>query len=167
MIRSTETWPCRQTPKKESDQFAWGLLLAGLSHLICMSQENISSDKQLAQVASDLTDHEIQQVFRIVTSVRDRYAMKQNTPENLEAMRDEVLTRLAEINVLATFDPTPAFYGEPPAFEILGKVSGDSIHKYGFDHERKQYEVIKSKERGEDYLGQRESYNKLKPRKDK
>lgn len=139
-----------------------GLLSAGLSHLIGMH-----SDRAFSQSASDLTDHEIQQTFKIVELVRLKYAGKPNTSENLEQLRDEVLTRLAEdVNILASFDPAPCFYGEPPILEILGKVTGDGLYKDGFDHEKKQYEVIKSKERGEDYLGQKESYDKLKPKKD-
>jgi hypothetical protein len=96
-----------------------------------------------------------------------KYANKPNTADNLERLRDEVLTRLSEINILATLDPAPCFYGEPPIVEIIGKVATDPIHKVGMDHEKKRYEVLKSKERNEDYLGQKERYNKLKPRKDK
>lgn len=126
----------------------------------------MNSDKAFSQTANDLTDHEIQQTFKIVELIRLKYAGKANTPENLEQLRDEVLTRLAEdVNILASFDPAPCFYGEPPILEILGKVQTDSLYKDGFDHEKKRFEVIKSKERGEDYLGQKESYNKLKPRK--
>lgn len=126
-----------------------------------MSQDNL---KELAKVATDLTDHDVMIVGKIVGDLMAKYSDKPNTPENLDHLRDEALTRLAEAGILATLDPAPCFYGEPPVLEILGKV-GDPGFTAEFDHERKQYEVIKSKERGEDYLGQKESYNKLKPRK--
>lgn len=124
--------------------------------------DKISSGKELAQVASDLTDEEIQKTVTIVNYTRSKYAGKSNTVQNLEALRDEILTRLSDIGVLATIDPAPAYYGEPPIVEIIGKVGTDPIHKYGFDHERKSAEVNKAKELNEDYRGQKEPYNKRK-----
>lgn len=118
--------------------------------------------KDFAHSAAELTDSEITKVFRVVEAVRLNYAGKKNTPENLDALRDEALTRLMEIGVLATLDPAPCFYGEPPVLEIIGKVSGDAIYKDGFDHERKGYEVNKANERNEDWLGQKEALNKRK-----
>lgn len=105
----------------------------------------------------DLTDHEIQQTVNIIHNAQRKYAGRSNSPENLEKLRDEVLTRLTDLNILATFDPTPCFYGEPPAVEILGKVSTDPIHKFGYDHEQKAWEVQKANEKGEDFLGQDKS----------
>lgn len=119
----------------------------------------IRTGKQLAQTATDLSDEEIADTFILIEEVRQKYAGKPNTHMNLEALRDEVVTRLADKNILATLDPAPCFYGEPPIVEIIGKVSTDPIHKYGFDHERKQFEVVKSKERKEDYYGQKERRN--------
>jgi hypothetical protein len=119
-------------------------------------------DKNFALAAVDLTDREIQATLKVVEAVRLKYAGLPNTADNLEALRDEVLTRLMDINVLATLDPAPCFYGEPPELEIIGKIKGDPIEKYGFDHEQKQYEVLKSKERGEDFLGQKENIDKRK-----
>lgn len=124
-------------------------------------------DKNFAYAAMDLTDREITQVFQILSVVRAKYAGKPNTADNLDALRDEALTRLMEIGILATLDPAPCFYGDPPTIEILGKVKGDAIEKQGFDHEQKGWEVNKAKDRGEDWLGQKESVDKLKPRTDK
>ena len=125
-----------------------------------IKDDRIRSDKQLADFASDLTDEEIMNTARIVRGIQQKYAGKPNTEQNLEHLRDELLTKLAEINVLATVDPSPCFYGEPPIVEIVGKLGGDPIHKYGFDHERKRHEVLESKKRNEDYRGQKEPYNK-------
>lgn len=127
----------------------------------------VTSGKEFAAKASDLTDDEIQKSYRVITEVQRKYANKPNTRIWLDQLRDEVLTRLSEVGILATFDPTPCFYGEPPALEILGKVSTDPIHKHGFDHEKKEYEVRKATERGEDFLGQKETPNtRGKRRKD-
>src|SRR3954470_21621841 len=124
------------------------------------------ADKDLAHAATDLTDREITNVIQTVERVRLKYAGRANTPENLEHLRDEALTRLMEIGVLATLDPAPCFYGQPPVLEIIGKVSGDPIEKVGFDHEQKGWEVNKANTRGEDWLGQKEKPDKLK-KKDK
>src|SRR4051794_38110041 len=122
-----------------------------------LHDDRMDIGKDLAHAAGDLTDSDITKVFRIVEQVRVRYAGKTNTAENLEALRDEVLTKLSDIGILATLDPTPCFYGEPPTLEVLGKVAGHADHKYGFDHEKKGWEVRKSVERNEQWLGEKEA----------
>jgi hypothetical protein len=110
----------------------------------------------------DLTDEEIQKAFEIIMVTQNRYAMKTFTRENLEALNDEITYRLAEeIGIIATVDFVPALRGEPPIVDLsLGKVSGDPIHKYGFDHEKKQWEVRKATERGEEFLGEEKARSK-------
>jgi hypothetical protein len=116
----------------------------------------VHSGKELALNAIDLTDEEVAKSVSIVYELQQKYATRAFTEANLDALRDEVLTRLAEVGVLATFDPAPCLHGEPPVVEFLGKVSGDkTFHTEGLDHERKQWEVLKAKERGEDYYGQK------------
>lgn len=124
----------------------------------------IRSGKELAGVATDLQESEIQQVAVVVYDIQRRYAHRPNTAANLEALRDEVLTKLADIGILATVDPTPCFYGEPPVVEIVGKI-GDPGFKKEFDHEKKGWEVRKATARGEDYLGQKEAPNKRRAKK--
>lgn len=123
------------------------------------------STEELARMAIDLTDYEVSQVGRIVGELVRKYGTRPNTAENLDQLRDEALTRFMEMGILATLDPAPCFYGEPPVLEIIGKVAGDPIHKEGFDHERKTYEVRKANSRGEDYLGQREPANNTAKRR--
>jgi len=127
-----------------------------------MSQTDdiITSTKQLAGFAQDLSDIEVGQVGKLIGKIQMKYGKRANTPENLEQLRDEVVTRLAEeMGILATLDPTPCFHGEPPIVEIVGKVSGHSFHKDGFDHERKYWEVQQANKKGEAYLGQKEKSN--------
>lgn len=125
----------------------------------------ITTGKDFAGFATELLDSEVQQAVAVIVSVQEQYKHRANTAANLEMLRDETLERLAAIGILATLDPTPCFYGEPPVLEILGKVKGDSIHKEGFDHEKKGYEVRKSVQRGEDFLGQKERVNPRRPKK--
>ena len=127
-----------------------------------MSQTDdiITSTEQLAGFAAELTDYEVGEVGKIIGSIQRKFAHRPNTPEVLDQLRDEVITRLAEqLNILATLDPTPCFHGEPPIVEIVGKVAGDGIHKEGFDHERKYWEVQKANDLGEAYRGQKEKHN--------
>lgn len=128
-----------------------------------LPDDKIQSTSQLAQVATDLTDEEVGRVGAIVAQVQQKYAGRANTAKNLEDLRDEVLTRLAEINILATLDPSPVFYGEPPTLEIIGHIAASNDGM--FDHEKKQHEVVKAKELNEDYRGQKESYNKRRLKK--
>lgn len=121
--------------------------------------------KDFAYAAADLTDEEVTKLFRVVEEVRYKYSGKPNTADNLEHLRDETLTRLMDIGILATLDPAPCFYGEPPVIEVIGKVATDALHRHGFDHERKGWEVNKANERNEDWLGQKEAVNKRKDNK--
>lgn len=116
----------------------------------------VRSGKELALNATDLTDEEVKDAFAVVVQLQQKWATRPFTESNLEALRDEALTRLAEIGVLATFDPAPCLHGEPPVVEFLGKVASDNVfHTEGFDHEKKQWEVRKANERKEDYHGQK------------
>lgn len=130
------------------------------------TESKISSLKDLSRATTlELTDSEVQEVFQIITSIQGRYALKLSTPENLDALRDEVLTRLAEKGVLATFDPVPIMNGEPPTVEIIGKVAGDASYKYGHDHEKAQWEIQRANTRNEEVLGQKERINARRPKK--
>lgn len=124
--------------------------------------DKIKSAKQFVHWSDELTDSEAQGAVKVIAQIQQKYAPMANTKENLEALRDEALTRLMDLGIVAELDPAPCFYGEPPILEIRGKVSTDPIHKHGFDHEQKQYEVLKAMERNEDYLGQKEQPNKRK-----
>lgn len=114
----------------------------------------VNTPEELALLATELTDGEVKMVGKIWTDLVLKYGLRRNTIDNLEELRDEAYTTFAEHDILVTLDPAPCFYGEPPAIEIIGHVSGHEIRKHGFDHERKQWEVLKSIERGEDYYGQ-------------
>jgi hypothetical protein len=122
----------------------------------------VNSPEELVKLATELSDEEVKKVGDIWVDLIVKYGTLTNTVENLEALRDEALNTFASQNILVTFDPAPCFYGEPPAIEIIGHVEGHDIHKYGFDHERKQWEVLRAMERGEDYLGQKEPINSRK-----
>ncbi len=53
------------------------------------------------KTTTELTDSEVQDVFKTVVEVSEKHQFKIATPENLDALRDEVLTRLMEVDVLS------------------------------------------------------------------
>lgn len=129
-----------------------------------MQDDRITSVTDLAHFASELQDTEVVQIAQIVARASRKYSTRAASVQNLTALRDEILTRLSEVNVLATVDVAPVLNGEPPTVEIVGKIAGDSQHTHGFDHERKQYEVRKATARGEEFLGQKERPDARKPK---
>lgn len=67
-------------------------------------------------------------------------------------------TMMVEMNIMVRVDGTPIFAGGAPVIEFLGKTEGTPFAIYGMDHEKKEAEVRKAKDRGEDYLGQKDNY---------
>jgi hypothetical protein len=128
---------------------------------VALPDDTVRSTEQLAKYATDLTDEQVRQVGSVIGSMNQRFSKKGNSVKNLEELRDEALTRLAEINILATVDPSPCFYGGAPIVDIVGAVNPNPA---GFDHEKKQHEVQKAVELGEDYRGQKENPNKKRRR---
>jgi hypothetical protein len=135
----------------------------------------VKSAKEYSDVLTlDMTDAEIKKSFEIIVQVRQKYHDKwvrmflgnptidvEKVADELEMFRDELVTRLAEgVQVLATVDASPVLNGQPPIVDIIGHLPGSSMDQYGFDHERKQWEVQRATERGEDYLGQKRNTRK-------
>lgn len=121
-----------------------------------MDDNQVTDAKDFVYKATDLQDHETAAAVKIIREVQLKYMGRTNSESNLNELRDEILTRLANIDILASFDPVPCLQGLPPEVEIIGKVPNDPIHKYGFDHELKQYEVQEAQKRNEEYRGQKE-----------
>lgn len=128
--------------------------------------DRIQSRKQFVHFSDELLDSETVQVAEIVMGLTKKYQYKTASKANLEALRDEALNRCAEINILVELDPAPILNGEPPVLEIKGKLAVDDIHKHGFDHEQKKWEIDKAHDRGEDYLGEKESLKSRKKSKE-
>lgn len=117
----------------------------------------------------DLSDDEIKRALEVcVTVVRKHQDVwKQKYPftsmEQIADLLNELEKELAykmmeEVECLVRVDGTPAFVGQPPVIEWLGKVDTSSLAKYGQDHERKTWEVQHAEARGESYLGEKDNY---------
>jgi len=115
---------------------------------------------------ADLYDHEIAKIGPIWRKLMDEFSRKPNTRANLDELvrraTDEFLKigLVVEVNVAPCliFNPMTNSYN-PPEIVIMGRVPGTHYEEEGvplMDHEKKRWEVIKSRERGEDFLGQKE-----------
>lgn len=114
----------------------------------------------------DLTDEEIQQALRIIIAVsskwqevfRSRLRHVNFTIEDamklVDQFEDELVYELAtKLDVLAHVDVAGVFEGKPPVVELVGALPSHSSAKHGLDHERKEWEVKKAKDKGQDFLG--------------
>lgn len=111
----------------------------------------------LAKSITDLTDEEINEAFQIIWEAREKYKDKTATAANLASLTDEITTKCANKGILVTCSEAPMLNGDPFQVSIDGKIGPPN---QPFDHEKKGYEVNKSKQRGEDWLGQKEPINK-------
>jgi len=115
----------------------------------------------------DLSDAEIKRAFELVITTKNKWQeiFRAKFPfDSIEAamdlvgqFEDEVKTRLAEeLSLLVTVDVMPVLEGREIEIVFMGAFPGHSVNKYGFDHERKEYEVKKATTLGEDaVLGQK------------
>lgn len=137
------------------------------------TQEGIvKTEKEFSDALTlDLTDHEIGLAGQIIQSVRGRYYGRGfSTIEQgisiIEDMEREMQHEFAtQLGVLVRIDSVPMLSGEPPILEIMGKLPGTTMAKYGMDHEKKEWEVKKANDRGEAFLGQKSNPDTAKARR--
>lgn len=114
---------------------------------------------------ADLYDYEIKQVAIVWKGLMDEFSKRSNTRKNLDELSKRASDEFLKIGLVVEVDTTPTLIFNPttmsygsPVINILGRVPGTHYEEEGvfvMDHERKRDEVIKSRERGEDFLGQK------------
>lgn len=128
----------------------------------------VNSSKAFSNALTlDLTDEEIGNAYRLITQIKTKHSLRwqQKYPFDkyqedqihsmLAEFEDELKTTLAErCNILASVDTVPLLNGEPPVIEIIGKLPGDSIYTDGLDHEKKRWEVQRTRS-DEAYRGEK------------
>lgn len=142
-----------------------------MSHELPTNSGIVRTGKEFSGALTlDLTDEEIAAAYKIVVRVKNKhmaiFRRKFNDPSTfkiddalkaISEFEDEIKTELAEkVQVLATIDTVPLLEGLPMQIEWIGKLPGSDLHKFGMDHEKKEWEVKKAVTRGEDFLGQKE-----------
>lgn len=118
---------------------------------------------------ADLYDYEIAEIGRIWNYLNKEWGHKPNTKSNLQEFAKVAHNKFLEagfvVNVMwennliinpATMQPYPIeieVMGRTPGGSGVGEMRGNIEL---MDHERKRAEVLRSKELGEDYHGQKE-----------
>jgi hypothetical protein len=142
-----------------------------------VTSPNLPTGKDTVSTAKDfsgamtleMTDDEIKRALEITVSTvrkhqevwRRKYPFDslEQIADLLEELEKELSYKLMEsVDCLVRVDGTPVFEGRSPVIEYMGRLDTSGLAKYGQDHEKKTHEVQKAKERGEDYLGQKDNY---------
>lgn len=128
----------------------------------------VRSPKEFSDALTlDLTDEEISQALAITLPIRKkwsaRFRYKLSDPNAFtvdEAMKlvdqfeQELTYELAtRAHLMVSVDVSGVFEGQPPVIEFIGALPSHPSAKYGLDHEKKEAEVKKAKETGQDFLG--------------
>lgn len=146
----------------------------------------ITSAKQFSDnLTLDLTDTEIKQAFELIVNISKKWQQRfrykfnnvaayrhlsesqvvEEAAKLIDEFENELHNTLAEkLHLIVTVDMAPVFEGEPPVVELVGCLDTHSSATYGMDHEKKEWEVKKAAELGEDYYGQKSTTNTAKKR---
>lgn len=122
---------------------------------------------QQADVASmaDLHDDDVARMGQVWSTINAKWAHRANTRHNLEEMAKEAHDEFLKIGLIVDVNIFPCLIVDPwtqqtgqPIISVLGHVADtkNALHPTdGFDHERKRHDVLISKERGEEFRGQK------------
>ena len=135
----------------------------------------IKSKKEYADILTqDMTDDEISKSLAIILPIKEKwqerfrrrigtYSNVEAAMEDVEKFEDELKYELAtRLHIYATVDVLPVLEGKPPVIVIQGPLEDHSIHKFGFDHEKKGYEVTHATRNDEAFLGEKPKHKRKK-----
>lgn len=109
-------------------------------------------DTFASEAFKDIYDEDIATIGKVYKEVMEKWRLKSNTMANLREMSTEMEGKLAQAGFRSRVDWTPSIYGQQPILDILGPIHE---RKEETDHDKKQWEVNKANDRGEDWLGQK------------
>jgi len=111
---------------------------------------------------ADLYDWEIAKVGEIWKGLMDQFSRRPNTKANLQELatvaHDKFLEAGFIVNVrweLNLMVNPETMQPYPIEIEVMGRTPKAEMDTLGMDHERKRHEVLRSKERGEEFYGQK------------
>jgi hypothetical protein len=103
----------------------------------------------------ELYDWQYYAVKHVVTPyLQQRFASRPNTQANLAEFSKYAVEAFRKIGLAADVNLMPCMFGESPEVVVIRNLAVDDHD--GYDHERKRWEVLLSKSKGEDYLGQKD-----------
>lgn len=119
----------------------------------------------MADIA-DLYDAEIAAVGPIVQRLTGEFARRTANKKNLDELSKRAVEEFFKVGLVVEVNTMPCIIADvngktgPPEIVILGRVPGSKLSNadQGFellDHEKKRAEVLKSKQTGEAFLGQK------------
>lgn len=106
---------------------------------------------------SDLTDAEYKKCVELTYALRQVYASRANTKANLEEFAKYTKEAFHKLGFVVDVDTMPCIIADakgrtgPPEIVVIRRVDPSKT----MDHEYKRWEVLKAKERGEKYLGEK------------
>lgn len=119
---------------------------------------------------ADLYDHEIAKIGPIWRDLMTEFSRRANTRGNLEELAKRATERFQKIGLVVEVNTAPCMVYNPmtgatgsPEIVILGRIPGWQYEEEGvplMDHEFKRHEVLTARDRGEDFMGQREKPSK-------
>jgi hypothetical protein len=115
---------------------------------------------------SDLYDHEIARVGPVWQRLMREFSTRTNTKDNLSELSKRAAEEFLKIGLVVEVNTSPCMIVNPatmqtgsPEIVIIGRAPGIDHSEQGFgmfDHELKRHEVLTARDRGEDFMGQRD-----------
>ena len=82
--------------------------------------------------------------------LNNKYSHRARTEEVISEIEKDAVHSLAEMGFVAHVDAFPILQGEQMTITLLQRIDPE----FTFDHEQKQYDVIKAREKGETIHGE-------------
>src|SRR5690348_1848721 len=103
---------------------------------------------------NDLYDEDIQKIAKVWQLLMRDFSTKTMTQKNVDEMKKRAQDELFKIGIDGgiTLDIMTGQF----VLDLRGRIEGAPEFEHGFDHEKKQYEVITSRERSENFLGEKD-----------
>ena len=110
-----------------------------------------SFNKFAQEAFVDVYDEDVAKIGRAYQAAMDKYKGKTNSYANLAELAKYLEDEMHKVGYRAYVDISPILLGEPPILEILGPIDEGKET----DHDRKVWEVEKSKTRNEKFYGEK------------
>jgi len=101
----------------------------------------------------NLQDDEIRKIRDLQLRLNNLFSQRPRTEKVIDEIEKEAVEGLYRLGFVAHVDAFPILQGEQITITLLERA----IPVTEFDHERKQYDVLKAREKGEAFHGESET----------